>query len=71
MMLLDRLSVAVNPDGFEIIGGCLLVRLSSFLELGEIIEADGLSVEVLEVEARWIREVRVHCPALEALGAKE
>jgi len=48
-----------------------LTRLGSLLECVETIEVDGLSVEMLEVEARQIRKVHVHDPALAALEVQE
>ncbi|MBM64280.1 MAG: hypothetical protein CL484_15130 [Acidobacteria bacterium] len=63
MTHLGRFPVSVNSDGFELIGGRLLTRLGLLLECVEIIEVDGLSVEMLEVEARQIRKVHVHDPS--------
>ena len=71
MTHLGRFPVSVNSDGFELIGGRLLTRLGSLLECVETIEVDGLSVEMLEVEARQIRKVHVHDPALAALEVQE
>ena len=48
-----------------------MTRLGSLLECVETIEVDGLSVEMLEVEARQIRKVHVHDPALAELEVQE
>lgn len=55
----DRLGVDIEREGFETLGGYLLANLGRMPYVGERFEADGLAVEVLEVERRRITKVRV------------
>ncbi len=55
----DRLGIAVERDGFETVGGYLLTRLGRVPAVGETVEVDELTVEVLEAERRRVRKVRV------------
>ena len=55
----DRLGVTVEPEGFETVGGYLLSHLGRMPYVGESFEVDGLAVEVVEVERRRIKRVRV------------
>ena len=57
--LADRLGVAIAREGFETVGGYLLARLGRVPAVGETLEIDGLSVEVLEAERRRVTKVRV------------
>jgi CBS domain containing-hemolysin-like protein len=54
----DRLNVDIEREGFETVGGYLLSHLGRMPYVGEAIEVDGLSFEVLEVERRRITKVR-------------
>ena len=54
----DRLSVAIEPEGFETVGGYVLTRVGRVPAVGETFELDGLVVEVLEAERRRIHKVR-------------
>jgi len=54
----DRLSVAIEPEGFETVGGYVLTRVGRVPAVGETFELDGLLVEVLESERRRIHKVR-------------
>jgi putative hemolysin len=54
----DRLNVEIEREGFETVGGYLLSHLGRMPYVGETIEIDGLSFEVLEVERRRITKVR-------------
>jgi len=54
----DRLGVEIEREGFETVGGYLLSSLGRMPYVGEIVELDGLSFEVLEVERRRITKVR-------------
>jgi CBS domain containing-hemolysin-like protein len=55
----DRLDVAIEPEGFETVGGYVLTRVGRVPAVGETFELDGLQVEVLEAERRRIHKVRV------------
>ncbi len=54
----DRLDVAIEPEGFETVGGYVLTRIGRVPAVGETFELDGLHVEVLEAERRRIHKVR-------------
>jgi putative hemolysin len=54
-----RLGVEIEREGFATVGGYLLSHLGRMPYLGETFKADGLGVEVLEVERRRITKVRV------------
>jgi putative hemolysin len=54
----DRLKVAIEPEGFETVGGYVLTRVGRVPQVGETFELDGLQVEVLEAERRRIHKVR-------------
>ncbi len=53
----DRLDVAIEPEGFETVGGYVLTRIGRVPAVGETFELDGLHVEVLEAERRRIHQV--------------
>lgn len=55
----DRLGIAIEDEGFETVGGYVLTRAGRVPQVGERIEADGLSLEVLEAERRRVHKVRV------------
>ena len=57
--MVEHLGVTVERDGFETVGGYLLDRLGRVPTVGESVEVDDLSVEVLEAERRRVRKVRV------------
>ena len=54
----DRLNVDIEREGFETVGGYLLSHLGRMPYVGETLDVDGLSFEVLEVERRRITKVR-------------
>ena len=54
----ERLDVAVEPEGFETVGGYVLTRVGRVPATGETFELDGMVVEVLEAERRRIHKVR-------------
>jgi CBS domain containing-hemolysin-like protein len=54
----DRLGVDIEREGFETVGGFLLLHLGRMPYVGETLDVDGLSFEVLEVERRRITKVR-------------
>ena len=60
--LRDRLDLEVEPEGFETVGGYILARAGRVPAVGETLEIDGLSVEVLEAERRRIHKVRFKRP---------
>jgi putative hemolysin len=59
----QRLSVQIEREGFETVGGYLLSHLGRVPAVGERFEIDGLSVEVLAVDRRRIDKVRI-CKSL-------
>ncbi|MEO6235950.1 MAG: hemolysin family protein [Vicinamibacterales bacterium] len=59
----ERLELAIEPEGFETVGGYILTRLGRVPAVGETFELDGLFVEVLEAERRRIHKVRIRKPA--------
>ena len=54
----DRLGVEIEREGFETLGGYLLSHLGRMPYVGETLDVDGLSFEVIEVERRRITKVR-------------
>jgi CBS domain containing-hemolysin-like protein len=54
----DRLGVEIEREGFETVGGYLLSSLGRMPYVGELVDLDGLSFEVLEVERRRVTKVR-------------
>jgi putative hemolysin len=55
----QRLSVDIDREGFETVGGYLLSHLGRVPAVGEKLEMDGLAVEVLDAERRRINKVRI------------
>jgi len=55
----QRLSVEIDREGFETVGGYLLSHLGRVPVVGETLEMDGLTVEVLDAERRRINKVRM------------
>ena len=55
----ERLDLAIEPEGFETVGGYVLTRVGRVPAVGESFEIDGLTVEVLEAERRRIHRVRL------------
>jgi CBS domain containing-hemolysin-like protein len=54
----DRLGVEIEREGFETVGGYLLSSLGRMPYVGELVDIDGLSFEVLEVERRRVTKIR-------------
>jgi CBS domain containing-hemolysin-like protein len=54
----ERLGVAVEPEGFETVGGYVLARLGRVPAVGESFDLDGMKVDVLDAERRRIHKVR-------------
>ena len=55
----DALGLDLEGDGFETLGGFVLHRLGKVPTPGESFESDGLAVEVLSLDGRRVRRVRV------------
>jgi putative hemolysin len=69
----QRLNVEIDRDGFETVGGYLLSHLGRVPAVGEKLEMDGLTVEVLDAERRRINKVRMwrkHATAVETEDAE-
>jgi putative hemolysin len=60
--LRDRLDLEIESEGFETVGGYILSRAGRVPAVGETLEVDALSVEVLEAERRRIHKVRIRKP---------
>ena len=60
--LRDRLGLDIESEGFETVGGYVLSRVGRVPAVGETLDIDGLSVEVLEAERRRIHKVRIRKP---------
>ena len=59
----------MERDGFETVGGYLLTRLGRVPTVGETVDVDELTVEVLEAERRRVRKVRMgHRSGVEAVA---
>jgi magnesium and cobalt transporter len=58
----QRLNVEIDREGFETVGGYLLSHLGRVPGVGEKLEMDGLTVEVLDAERRRINKVRMYKP---------
>jgi len=54
----DRLGVEIEREGFETVGGYVLSSLGRMPYVGEVVDLDELSFEVLEVERRRVTKVR-------------
>ena len=63
----ERLDVAVERQGFETVAGYLLARLGRVPRVGETLEVDQVTVEILDGEARRVQRVRIR--RLESAGA--
>ena len=55
----EALSLEIESDGFETVGGWVLARVGRVPAVSERFEIDGLGIEVLEAERRRIHRVRV------------
>jgi putative hemolysin len=55
----DRLSMQIEREGFETVGGYLLSHLGRVPTVGERFDLDGLNVEILDAERRRINKVRI------------
>jgi CBS domain containing-hemolysin-like protein len=57
--VVQRLSVPIERQGFETVGGYLMSHLGRVPTVGERFDVDGLSVEVLDAERRRVNKVRI------------
>jgi magnesium and cobalt transporter len=57
--LSERLGLQISREGFGTVGGYLLSHLGRVPAVGEVVEVDGLRVEILEAERRRVGRVRV------------
>ena len=64
----ERLDVEIQRQGFETVGGYLLAQLGRVPAAGEMLDIDGLTVEVLEAERRRVHRVRIR--RRQAVGSK-
>ena len=55
----ERLDVAVERQGFETVAGYLLSRLGRVPRVGETLDVDQVTVEILDGEARRVQRVRM------------
>jgi putative hemolysin len=55
----NLLKLNIEGQGFETVGGFLLSQLGRVPAVGEKVELDGISVEILETEGRRITRVRI------------
>jgi CBS domain containing-hemolysin-like protein len=64
----QRLGVQIEREGFETVGGFLMTHLGRVPAVGERVDIDGLTVEVLEVERRRVHKVRIRHSEVHAGG---
>jgi CBS domain containing-hemolysin-like protein len=64
----QRLGVQIEREGFETVGGFLMTHLGRVPAVGERVDVDGLSVEVLEVDRRRVHKVRIRRGEVHAGG---
>ena len=57
--VVQRLSVPIEREGFETVGGYLMSHLGRVPAVGERFDVDGLTVEVLDAERRRVNKVRI------------
>jgi putative hemolysin len=58
-VVVERLGVRIEREGFETIGGYLLSRLGRVPAVGEAFDVDDLAVQVVEAERRRVHKVRL------------
>jgi putative hemolysin len=69
--VVKRLSVAIEREGFETVGGYLMTRLGRVPGVGERLDIDGLHVEVLDVDRRRVNKVRMTKPEIDVASEVE
>jgi CBS domain containing-hemolysin-like protein len=69
----QRLHVDIEREGFETVGGYVIAHLGRVPTVGERFEADGMTIEILDVERRRINKVRIsrHVPVDLEDGVRE
>jgi len=55
----QRLDIDIEREGFETVGGFLMHHLGRVPVVGETVDIDGLTIEVLDAERRRINRVRI------------
>jgi putative hemolysin len=55
----DHLGIDIAAGGFETAGGYIMARLGRVPAAGEVLEIDGLTVDIIDAERRRVRKVRV------------
>ena len=55
----DALGLTLPRGGFETVAGLVLASLGRVAEVGDVVEVEGASLEVVAVEGARIREVQV------------
>jgi putative hemolysin len=55
----ERLGFPIEHEGFDTVGGYLLSRLGRVPAVGETLDVDGLTVQVLDAERRRVNKVRM------------
>jgi putative hemolysin len=58
----QRLDVEIEREGFETVGGFLMHHIGRVPAVGEKLDVDGLTVEILDAERRRINRVRMFKP---------
>jgi CBS domain containing-hemolysin-like protein len=66
--VIQRLGVQIEREGFETVGGFLMTHLGRVPAIGERVDVDGLTVEVLEVDRRRVHKVRIRRSEVHAGG---
>jgi len=57
--VVERLQIDIERQGFETVGGYLLARLGRVPRVGERLQVDDVTVEILEAERRRVQRVRM------------
>ena len=57
--LYELLQVAVEGDGFDTVGGFVYQRLGKIPSVGDVVEYNGLKIEVVSTVGRRLRQLRV------------
>ncbi len=57
--VVQRLNVPIAREGFETVGGYVMSHVGRVPAVGERIDVDGLSIEVLDAERRRVHKVRI------------
>jgi putative hemolysin len=62
----EALGVVIEAGGFETVGGYIMARVGRVPTTGEVLEIDGLVVDILDAERRRVRKVRARRRAVTA-----